>query len=125
MSGLNIKKRQERDIVIVELEGKVQIGETNRQLHEAIYELIAEGKNRVILNLEKVSAIDSSGLGEIVASFSTLVKAGGTLKLANIPARVTDIMTVTKLYTVFDVYDSEADAINSFENDEVQEQAAV
>ena len=115
MSTLNITGRQMDDVNILDLDGKILLGETNRQLHEAIYELIAEGKNRVVLNLEKVSSIDSSGLGEIVASFSTLAKAGGTLKLVNIPERVTDVMTVTKLYTVFDVYDSEADAVNSFD----------
>ncbi len=115
MSTLSITGRQMDDVNILDLDGKILLGETNRQLHEAIYELIAEGKNRVVLNLEKVLAIDSSGLGEIVASYSTLAKAGGNLKLVNIPTRVTDIMTVTKLYTVFDVYDSEADAVNSFE----------
>jgi len=115
MSTLNITGRQMDDVNILDLDGKILLGETNRQLHEAIYELIAQGKNRVVLNLEKVLAIDSSGLGEIVASYSTLAKAGGSLKLANIPTRVTDIMTVTKLYTVFDVYDSESDAVNSFE----------
>lgn len=114
MSSLSISQRQVDGASIVDLDGKILIGETNRQLHEAIYELIALGKNRVILNLDKVTSIDSSGLGEIVASFSTLAKAGGTLKLVNIPSRVSDIMTVTKLYTVFDVYDSEAEAVNSF-----------
>ncbi|MFL6467172.1 MAG: STAS domain-containing protein [Pyrinomonadaceae bacterium] len=119
MSSLSISKRQVGDVYILDLDGKILLGETNRQLNEAIYELIAEGKNRVVLNLEKVTAIDSSGLGEIVAGFSTLVKAGGTLKLVNMPSRVTDIMTVTKLYTVFDVYDTEADAVNSFDQDDV------
>lgn len=114
MSSLSITQRQVDGTSIVDLDGKILIGETNRQLHEAIYELIALGKNRVILNLDKVTSIDSSGLGEIVASFSTLAKAGGTLKLINMPERVTDIMTVTKLYTVFDVYESETEAVNSF-----------
>lgn len=116
MSSLSITQRQMDGVNILDLDGKILIGETNRQLHEAIYELIAQGKNRVVLNLDKVLAIDSSGLGEIVASYSTLAKAGGNLKLVNIPTRVTDIMTVTKLYTVFDVYDSESDAVNSFED---------
>lgn len=118
MSSLSITQRPVRDIVILDLEGKILLGETNRQLHEALRQLVTEGKKKVILNLEKVSVIDSSGLGEIVAGFSTLVKAGGALKLVNMPARVTDIMTVTKLYTVFDVYDTEEAGIESFGNEE-------
>jgi anti-sigma B factor antagonist len=120
MSSLSITQRQVRGAVVVDLEGKILIGETNRQLHEAIRQLVAEDKKRVILNLEKVVMIDSSGLGEIVAGFSTLVKAGGALKLVNMPARVTDLMTVTKLYTVFDVYDTEAEGIDSFGEDEIE-----
>jgi anti-sigma B factor antagonist len=77
---------------------------------------VSEGKKNVVLNLAKVSTIDSSGLGEIVAGYSTLRAAGGTLKLINMPKRVTDLMTITKLYTVFDVYDTEAEGIASFES---------
>ena len=120
MSSLSITQREVRGAIVIDLEGKVLIGETNRQLHEALRQLVAEGKKRVILNLEKVVMIDSSGLGEIVAGFSTLVKAGGSLKLVNMPARVTDLMTVTKLYTVFDVYETEAEAIDSFGDGEVE-----
>src|SRR5215210_139472 len=101
MSNLSINQRDVNGVVVVDLAGKVQLGETNRQLHEALRKLVSDGKKRVILNLEKVSAIDSSGLGEIVAGFSTLLNAGGQLKLVNMPARVNDLMTITKLYTVF------------------------
>jgi anti-sigma B factor antagonist len=119
MTSLTITQRQVRGVVVVDLVGKVLLGETNRQLHEAIRNLVEEGKKQVVLNLEKVTAIDSSGLGEIVAGFSTLRSADGQLKLANMPARVTDLMTITKLYTVFEVYDTEREAIDSFEEDEV------
>ena len=115
MSGLRITNRQVQGIVIVDLDGKVALGETNSQLHEALRNLVSEGKKNVILNLAKVSTIDSSGLGEIVAGYSTLSAAGGTLKLINLPERVTDLMTITKLYTVFDIYDTEAEGIASFE----------
>ncbi|HTH38422.1 MAG TPA: STAS domain-containing protein [Pyrinomonadaceae bacterium] len=115
MSGLTITNRQVQGIVIVDLDGKVALGETNSQLHEALRKLVSEGKKNVVLNLAKVSTIDSSGLGEIVAGYSTLSAAGGTLKLINMPTRVTDLMTITKLYTVFDIYETEAEGIASFE----------
>ena len=83
MSGLNIAKRQSGDVTIVDLDGKIGIGETNRQLHETIREIAADGTKKVVLNLKGVTAIDSSGLGEIVAGYSTLSAAGGALKLIN------------------------------------------
>ena len=116
MSNLTIGVRQVEDVTIVDLDGKVTLGDTNRQLHEALREIVMGGVNKVILNLEKVRTIDSSGLGEIVAGYSTLKAHGGSLVLLNMPARVTDLMTITKLYTVFDVYDSEAEAIVALEN---------
>ena len=115
MSGLNITKRQSGDVTIVDLDGKIAIGETNRQLHETIREIAADGTKKVVLNLKGVTTIDSSGLGEIVAGYSTLSAAGGRLKLINMPERVTDLMTITKLYTVFDIFDTEAEGIASFE----------
>lgn len=115
MSDLNITKRQVQGVVIVDLAGKIALGDTNRQLHETMRELVAEGKKNVVLNLAKVTMIDSSGLGELVAGYATLEKNDGTLKLANIPARVTELMTITKLYTVFEIFESEEDAIASFD----------
>src|SRR5688572_23244650 len=115
MSSLTIRERQVRGVVIVDMEGKVTLGETNRQLHEAIRQLTAEGKKNVLLNLKDVTFIDSSGLGEIVAGFTTLRTNGGSLKLINMPKRITDLMTITKLYTVFDIYENEADGVDSFE----------
>ena len=114
MSGLSINKREVDGVLVMDLDGRVSLGETNRQLHEALRGAVADGKTKVVLNMAKVSAIDSSGLGELVAGYSTLSAAGGSLKLINLPERVTDIMTITKLYTVFDIYDSEAAGIASF-----------
>ncbi len=114
MSGLSINKREVDGVLVMDLDGRVSLGETNRQVHEALREAVAEGKKNVVLNMAKVSAVDSSGLGELVAGYSTLSAAGGSLKLINLPERVTDIMTITKLYTVFDIYDSEAAGIASF-----------
>lgn len=115
MGDLNITKRQVQGVVIVDLEGKIALGETNRQLHETIRLLVQEGKKSIVLNLSKVTTIDSSGLGELIAGYATLEKNDGTLKLANIPDRVIELMTITKLYTVFDVFETEADAVASFD----------
>ncbi len=104
-----------RDIVVVDLAGKINLGESNRQLHQAIRRLVAEGKQNIILNLANVTSIDSSGLGEIVAGFSTVKAAGGSLKLINMPQRLGDLMTITKLYTVFEIYETEEEGIDAFE----------
>ena len=116
MSNLTIGQRMVGDVAVVDLDGKVTIGETNRQLHEALRTLVGAGTNKIVLNLKNVKVIDSSGLGEIVAGYSTLKTNGGSLVLANMPSRVTDLMTITKLYTVFDVYESEDEALSHFQN---------
>jgi anti-sigma B factor antagonist len=118
MSNLSISERQVRGVSIVDLAGKITLGESNRQLHEAIRRLVAENKQNIILNLAKVTVIDSSGLGEIVAGYSTVAANGGSLKLINLSERVTDVMTVTKLYIVFDIYGSEAEGVEAFEANE-------
>ncbi|MGD9587638.1 MAG: STAS domain-containing protein [Pyrinomonadaceae bacterium] len=115
MSNLSITERNVRGVSVVDLAGKITLGESNRNLHEAIRRLVAEGKVHVLLNLAKVTSIDSSGLGEIVAGFSTVLAAGGSLKLINLPTRLGDLMTITKLYTVFEIYDSEAAGVEAFE----------
>jgi len=115
MTSLNIQERQLGGVTVVDLAGKIFIGETNRQLHDALKRLVSEGKRQILLNLAKVTNIDSSGLGEVVAGFTTLRNAGGELKLVNLPAHVWDLMTVTKLYTVFDIFEDEATAVGSFE----------
>jgi anti-sigma B factor antagonist len=115
MSTLTIHARQFRGVTILDLSGKVTIGSTNRQLHDAIKRLVLDGEAQIILNLEKVTYIDSSGLGELVAGFSTLKANKGALKLLKVPDRVVDLMTITKLYTVFEIFGDELDAIYSFD----------
>lgn len=114
MSDLNITARQIRGVLVVDLAGKITIGETNRQLHDEIHQIVASGKKDVLLNLAGVTVIDSSGLGEMIASYATIGKNGGQLKLANLPDRVNELMTITKLLTVFEVFDNESDGIASF-----------
>ena len=118
MTSLTIQERQLGGVTIIDLDGKILIGETNRQLHDAIKILVAEGKEQILLNMAKVSYIDSSGLGEIVAAFTTLKASGGALKLFNVPVKVTSLMTITKLYTVFDIFEDEVAGVASFDEPE-------
>lgn len=118
MRSLTIRERQVRGVVIVDLDGSVTLGDTNRKLHDALKQIVAENKKDVILNFADVKRIDSSGLGEIVAGFTTLKAIGGKLKLTNLPDNVADLMMMTKLLTVFDVFDNEREAVDSFEETE-------
>ena len=115
MSNLTIQERTFRGVTIIDLAGKVTIGGSNKQLHEAIKRLVQEGKTKIVLNLAKVTQIDSSGLGELVAGYSTLKANHGALKLQRVPGKVVDLMTITKLYTVFEIYEEEIDAVYSFD----------
>lgn len=114
MSNLTFQNREVGGATVVDVEGKIALGDSNTQLHQSLKQLVADGKRNVILNMAGVTGIDSSGLGSIVAGYSTLQAAGGSLKLMNLSDRVADLMTITKLYTVFDIYENESDAVNSF-----------
>lgn len=114
MSDLNISNRKSGSVMIVDLAGKIALGESNRALHEAIRGLTAGGEKNILLNLSNVTLIDSSGLGELVASYASVERSGGALKLANLSDRFIELIHITKLYTVFDIFDNEADALASF-----------
>ena len=114
MAELNINERQAGDVTVLDMSGKITIGEGSVQLRTAIRRLLEEGKKRILLNLGGVSYIDSSGIGELVSSFTAINKEGGQLKLLNLTQKLQDLLTITKLLTVFDVYESEAEALNSF-----------
>jgi len=114
MSDINISERQAGDVTILDLEGKVTIGEGSVALRGAIRRLLGEGKNKILLNLGKVGYIDSSGIGELVSSFTAVNKEGGSLKLLNLTQKIQDLLAITKLLTVFDVFDEEAEALASF-----------
>ena len=114
MAELNIKERQAGDITILDMDGKVTIGEGSVALRTAIRRLLEENKKKILLNLGKVGYIDSSGIGELVSSYTAINKEGGQLKLLNLTTKLKDLLGITKLLTVFDVYESEADALNSF-----------
>jgi anti-sigma B factor antagonist len=114
MAELNINERQAGDVTVLDMSGKITIGEGSVALRTAIRRLLEEGKKRILLNLAGVSYIDSSGIGELVSSYTAINKDGGQLKLLNLTQKLQDLLTITKLLTVFDVYESEAEALNSF-----------
>lgn len=115
MGDLNITTHSTGGVTMIGLEGAIQIGESSAKLHQHLKTLVDEGKRQLVIDLAKVTAIDSSGLGSLIAGFATLERSGGTLKLVNLSPRVTELMTITKLFTVFEIFDSAADAIASFE----------
>jgi anti-sigma B factor antagonist len=114
MTNLNITERKKDLITILDLQGKIRLGEGSAELHEALRGLVERGEKKILLNLAEVSHIDSSGLGELVSGYTTIHKAGGELKLFHLSERIHELMLMTKLLTVFDVYDNESEAIGSF-----------
>jgi anti-sigma B factor antagonist len=114
MAELNINERQAGDVTVLDMSGKITIGEGSVALRTAVRRLLEEGKKRILLNLSGVSYIDSSGIGELVSSYTAIGTEGGQLKLLNLTQKLQDLLAITKLLTVFDVYESEAEALNSF-----------
>jgi anti-sigma B factor antagonist len=114
MAELDVKERESGDVAILDLSGKVTFGEGSGQLRTAIRRLTQEGKKKILLNLSGVGYMDSTGIGELVANYTTVQSAGGKLKLLNLTQKLQSLLAITKLLTVFDVYDNEADALNSF-----------
>ncbi len=106
--------RQVGDVTIVDVSGRLSLGESAAQLRETLHDQIQQGRKKLLLNLSDVSYIDSSCVGEVVAAFTSIANRGGTLKLLGLAKRVKDILQVTKLYTVFEVYEDEAEALKSF-----------
>jgi len=111
---MNVNVRQAGDVTILDLKGKITIGSGDVALRNAIQEVMNNGAKKVLINMADVSTIDSSGIGELVSAYTTATNRGAKLKLVNLPAKVTDILTITQLITVFDVYDSEAEGVASF-----------
>ncbi len=114
MAELNIRERQAGDVTILDMDGKITIGEGSVALRSAVRRLIEEGKKKILLNLSNVGYVDSSGIGELVSSFTTVNREGGQLKLLNLTQKIQDLLAITKLLTVFDTYEDESSALNSF-----------
>ncbi|HEX8177420.1 MAG TPA: STAS domain-containing protein [Pyrinomonadaceae bacterium] len=114
MAELDIKERQAGDVTVLDMDGKITIGEGSVALRSAIRRLLEEGKKKILLNLAGVGYIDSSGIGELVSSFTAINKEGGQLKLLKLTQKLQDLLAITKLLTVFDVYDNESEALSSY-----------
>jgi anti-sigma B factor antagonist len=106
--------RQVDGVVVVDIGGRITLGEGSTTLRDTIRELLDRSQTRILLNLGEVTYIDSSGLGELVSAFTAVRSRGGELKLLNLTRKVHDLLQITKLYTVFDVREDEANAIASF-----------
>jgi len=106
--------RQVDGVTIVDLSGRITLGEGSVTLRETVHDLLSKGQNKILLNLGDVNYIDSSGIGELVSAFTAAKKQGGELKLLNLTKKAHDLLQITKLYTVFDVKDDEAGAVKSF-----------
>ena len=113
--NLKITTREVEGVTIVDISGRITLGEETSALREAVRSLVAQGKTRIVLNLAEVDYIDSSGVGELVSSYTRVRSANGQLKLLNLSKKVHDLLQVTKLYTVFDVKEDEFTAIKSFD----------
>ncbi len=111
---MKVSSRQVDGVTIVDLSGRITLGEGGVVLRDTVKELSAQGHKKILLNLGDVTYIDSSGLGELIGAFTSVRNAGGELKLLNLTKRVHDLLQITKLYTVFDVSDDETSAIKSF-----------
>jgi len=111
---LDISRREKEDIVIIDLKGRLVVGEGATALRDTITRVKDAGEVRIILNLQHVEYIDSSGLGGLVICFTSLQKAGGALKLMCLNRRNIELLLLTKLSTVFELFDNEQDAVNSF-----------
>ena len=111
---MQIHQRTVGDVTVIDMHGKMTLGEGDELLKDKINSLLAAGKKKLLLNLEGVPYIDSAGLGEVVRTYTTVSRQGGSLKLLNLTKRIEDLLSITKLLTVFDTFDSEAEAIKSY-----------
>jgi len=112
---LKIDTREVAHVTILDIDGRIVLGDEIHDLREAVRDLLKQDKKKIILNLANVDYIDSSGVGELVGCFTTLRNAGGELKLLNLTQKVHDVLHVTKLYTVFDIREDEFTAVKSFD----------
>ena len=116
---MQISERTTGDVVILDVKGRITLGDGDELLKDKVNQLVGQGKKKIVLNLAEVPSVDSAGLGEIVRTYTTVSRQGGSLKLLNLTKRITDLLSITKLLTVFETYDSEADAVRSFSSSTV------
>ena len=111
---MRIEERDVNGVTVLDLKGKITLGDGDEALKDKINSLVLQNKRRILLNLAEVPYIDSAGLGEVVRTYTTVSRQGGQLKLVNLTKRITDLLAITKLLTVFETFDSEADALKTF-----------
>jgi anti-sigma B factor antagonist len=111
---MQIAERTNGGVVVLDLKGKITLGEGDELLKDKVNSLVNQGQKKIVLNLADVPYIDSAGLGEIVRTYTTVSRQGGSLKLLNLTKRITDLLSITKLLTVFETFDSESEAVRSF-----------
>ena len=112
--SMKVSTRQVDGITILDMSGRITLGEGSVTLRDAVRDVLAKGQKHILLNLGDITYIDSSGIGELVSAFTTVKNAGGELKLLNLTKKVHDLLQITKLYTVFDIWDSESSALVAF-----------
>jgi anti-sigma B factor antagonist len=111
---MQIEERAIGDVIVLDLKGRITLGEGDELLKDKVNSILSQGHKKVILNLADVPYIDSAGLGEIVRTYTTVSRQGGGLKLLNLTKRITDLLSITKLLTVFETFESESEAVRSF-----------
>jgi anti-sigma B factor antagonist len=111
---MQISERAVGDVMVVDVKGKITLGEGDELLKDKVNSLINQGQRKIVLNLADVPYLDSAGLGEVVRAYTTVSRQGGSLKLLNLTKRITDLLAITKLLTVFETFDSEDEAVRSF-----------
>ncbi|GAB4237918.1 MAG: STAS domain-containing protein [Acidobacteriota bacterium] len=111
---MRIETRTVGDVTILDLHGKITIGESSIELRKHVRDLLQAGRKKILLNLGDVSYVDSSGIGELVSAYTTVTNAGGQLKLLNLTKKLRELLAITKLLTVFETFDDEAKAVASF-----------
>ena len=116
---MQIEERAVGDVLILDVKGRITLGEGDELLKDKVNSLLNQGQKKIVLNLAAVPYIDSAGLGEIVRTYTTVCRQGGNLKLLNLTKRITDLLAITKLLTVFETYESENDAVQSFSSAKV------
>jgi len=114
---MQIEERAVGDVVVLDVRGKITLGEGDELLKDKVNSLVNQGRKKIVLNLADVPYIDSAGLGRIVSTHTTVSRQQGGLKLLNLTKRITDLLAITKLATVFETFDSEEEAIRSFQSD--------
>ena len=116
---MQIEERTNNGVIVLDLRGKITLGEGDELLKDKVNSLVNQGHKKIVLNLADVPYIDSAGLGEIVRTYTTVSRQGGSLKLLNLTKRITDLLSITKLLTVFETFESENEAVRSFTSAQV------